>query len=671
MVENAMTINTSKLLRTPCEDEVKRSRLYDFSRFVGQETFSYQELLQWSIDHSEAFWDGIWDFCAVIGDKGEEVIRHGNSMRETRFFSDSRINYTENALARVQTHADDPAIIYRHQNSDDIILSWQDLSDQVSLWEQALRRAGVQEGDRVGVYLSNRPEAVIILLAAANIGAVFSSAGMEMGSDDLINRFSQVDPKILIASDGYIHCEKTIDRLDVVRRAAAEISSIEHVIVLPQLDDNPDLKNIACAQSAEEFLSDLKPQELTYTRRDFNHPLYILFSSGSTGKPKCFEHSSGGVLLKHASEIQLNCDIRAGEKLFYHATPSWMMWNWLVGSLASGATIMLYDGSPAYPDPYTQMDFTIDHGCHHHGTAAPIIMNWMKEGLDLQARYKADQLVPLRSVFSTGAILPPSGFAFLHCNLKDEIKIGSFSGGTDMVGCFVGGNAFTPTYAGQINGAMMGMDVRIIGDDGHPVDLDETGELCCFNPFPSMPLRFLNDEVGARYRAEYFEEIEGAWHHGDSVMHTAQGQYVIVGRSDATLNQGGVRIGAAALYEQIESVMRKDQFNGLIDDYAAVSFMASDGDARTILFLQMDDNDLSDELQAAIKSAIKNNVTPYAIPASIIAVEQILKTPNGKKAEVVMKKIINGADIPNPSLYGVEAVRVFEKIGAHLKGSFV
>lgn len=667
-----MTINTSKLLFTPSVDEMKQSTLYAFGTHVDLETFDYNQIWRWSIDNSAAFWSAVWDFCGIIGDKGAEVLSSGERLQDARFFPDSRINYTENALARVNAAPQEPAIIYRYQDGEDIILSWQELADQVSIWEQALRRAGVGQGDHVGVYLSNRAEAVIILLASANIGAVFSSAGLEMGGDDLINRFAQVRPKILIAADGYCHGEKEISRMDVVRRAADELECLKHVILVPQSDVSPDIQSLGNAQMVAGFLADIAPQKLSFTRRDFNHPLYVLFSSGSTGKPKCFEHSAGGVLLKHASEIQLNCDIRRGEKLFYHATPSWMMWNWLVGGLACGATILLYDGSVSHPDLYAQFDFTTAHGCHHHGTAAPVIMNWMKEGLGFKARYGAEALSPLRSVFSTGAILPPSGFHYLHNNLKINLKIGSFSGGTDIVGCFVGGNAFTPTYAGQINGAMMGMDVRIISEDGVLVAPDETGELCCFNAFPSMPLRFLNDEDGVRYDAEYFQEIAGAWHHGDSVTHTAQGQYVIAGRSDATLNQGGVRIGAAALYEQIESVMAQGAFQGVIDDYAAVSFMAGDGGARTILFLSLQSGarEISHDLARAIKTAIKNNVTPYAIPTRIIAMADILKTPNGKKAEVVMKNIINGKAISNPSLYGSEIVAAYEAAGKSLRDEF-
>lgn len=644
------------MLWNPVQNGAERSRLADFVRFVERRTgeifggfdpAAFLKLHAWSVTEPEAFWDAVWDFTGVVGDKGDLVLGATEDAPWARFFPNGKLSYAENLLVHASKNPDSAAIIARVQNGADRVISWKELCEQVSVWEQALIGAGVTEGDRVAVYLPNIPETVIILLAASNIGAVFSSAGMEMGPADLINRFTQVKPKILISAPGYVHGEKTISRLDVIEKVKAEISSVEKIVLLP----------------ASDFLAPYKPKHLSFTRRDFNHPLYILFSSGSTGKPKCFEHSSGGVLLKHLCEYALHCDVRAGDRVFYHATPSWMMWNWLAGALATGSAILMYDGSPAYPDAYAQWEFTAAHGCTHHGTAAPVILSWMQNKLSPRDRY---DLSKLRSVMSTGAVLPAQGFTFIHEAIKPDVKIGSISGGTDIVGCFVGGNMFTPTYAGQINGPMLGLDVRVWDDEGNDTT---AGEMVCANAFPSMPLRFVDDAGGKRYSAEYFEFYpeRRVWRHGDSVEKTQQGQIVIIGRSDATLNQNGVRIGTVAIYDQLKP------FSDRIKEAAAIDFTRPDNKQTiTVLFLVLPDGalDVPEDLKAGIKKAVKDNITPYAIPTEIMAVPGILKTPNGKIAEVVMKKIVGGKTIPNPSLYGEELVTRFEEIGRGLAGKY-
>jgi acetoacetyl-CoA synthetase len=523
------------------------------------------------------------------------------------------------------------------------------LCHEVSRWQQALQAAGIGAGDRVAVYLPNVPEAMIILLAASNIGAVFASAGMEMGAADLINRFSQVKPKILITADGYVHGAKKISRKETIQKVREQLSSLEHVVVLKD-------------EGAHEFLLPFDAKPLEFFRRDFNHPLYILFSSGSTGKPKCFEHSTGGVMMKHISEYLLHCDVHPGDRVFYHATPSWMMWNWLVGALATGSTVLLYDGSPAHPDAYAQWEFTTSNGCTHHGTAAPVILSWETNKISPKARY---DLSKLRMVMSTGAVLPRQGFEFIHREVKGNVKIGSISGGTDIVGCFVGGNMFTPTYAGQINGPMLGCDVHVWNDEGEDVKPGEVGEMVCLSSFPSMPLWLADDPDGAKYEAEYFSHYAGkrVWRHGDSIEKTPQGQFVIIGRSDATLNQNGVRIGTVAIYDQLKP------FAAQIKEAAAIDFSRPDNrQTITVLFLVLHDgaSEVPVELRNAIKKAVKDNITPYAIPTEIIAVLGILKTPNGKIAEVVMKKIVSGKTIPNASLYGEDLVKNFETIGRDL-----
>lgn len=626
---------------------------------TGQDFPDFDALHAWSVENSEEFWSALWDFGGVIGDKGQTVIEAIDHVPWARFFPDSKISYAENILACTKEMPDEPAIIARHQDGSDRVLTWQDLYDQVSRWEQALKNAGVGEGDRVAVYLPNIPETISVMLAASNLGAVFSSAGMEMGPDDMIRRFSQVEPKILITADGYEFAQKKIGRLDVIARAQAEIPSIEKTVVLPLLDKSgPDMGGVDNTVSGEDFLAPFESHKIDFIRRDFNHPLYILFSSGSTGQPKCFVHGAGGTLLKHISEYQLHCDVKPGDRVFYHATPSWMMWNWLASGLANGATIMMYDGSPSYPDAYAQWDFTASNGCTHHGTAAPVILGWEQDSISPGERY---DLSPLRMILSTGAVLPPQGFEFIHRSVKRDVKISSISGGTDIVACFVGGNPMAPTYAGQINGPMLGLDVRVWNDDGNDLEPGKAGELVCVNPFPSMPLYFLDDPDGKRYADEYYAR-QRAWHQGDSIERTLQGQFVIHGRSDATLNQNGVRIGPVVIYNQLEPF--SDRINA-----AAIDFIRPDNSQSiTVLFLTFDDweKGVPDDLVAAICKAVKDNVGPYSVPTEIVAVPGVLHTPNGKIAEVVMKKVLAGKEIPNPSLYGEDLVAHYEEIGRQL-----
>ena len=477
--------------------------------------------------------------------------------------------------------------------------------------------------------------------------------------------------------------------MDVVARAGREIGSIEHIALHNANSKAVDSLASGVVSDAgaegeqvsedhsvvtgergievvggEDLLSGYEVQPLAFVRRDFNWPLYVLFSSGSTGAPKCFEHSSGGVLLKHLVEWQLHCDVRQGDRVFYHSTPSWMMWNWLVSGLASGATVLMYDGNPFYPHDAAQWYFTAAHGCTHFGTAAPVILAWEAAEMDILGIEMPD----LRMVLSTGAVLPAQSYRYIHAHLKEDVKVASISGGTDLVGCFLGGNPFAVTYEGQVNGAILGCDVQVWDGEGQAVAEGEAGEMVCVNAFPSMPLRFLNDADGARYEGEYFSHYKGArvWRHGDMVRRTAEGQFVIVGRSDATLNQNGVRIGPAVIYDQVAA------FGTEVAGCAAVDFIRPDNkQALTVLFLVMVDGvALSDDLVGRIKRAVKDNVTPYAVPSEVLVVPDVLKTPNGKVAEVVMKKILAGGDISNASLYGEELVERFGEIGRELKGKY-
>ncbi len=670
----------NKVLWSP--HHIENTRIYDFIQFLktrGTPVFNtYEALHDWSIENLESFWSAVWDFANIKGDKGDAVISKIDHVPWARFFNDSKISYAENILKHVQEKPDGTAIFWCTQDKKDTLITWQTLYDEVSIWQQALEQAGIKKGDTVGVYLPNVPQAIYILLAASNIGAVFCSAGMEMGADDLIGRFEQANPKIMIMGAAYIHGKKTISRTDVAVKIIQALPCIERIIIMPPeklISGEQNSENsytypntVSNTQDSDkllqfnDFIGHIKPEIIKFKRHDFNHPLYILFSSGSTGKPKCFEHSSGGILLKHLSEYIFHADVRAEDHIFYHATPSWMMWNWLVSGLAVGASIMLYDGSPAYPDLYAQWDFTARNGCTHHGSAAPLLLSFQDHGISPKDKY---DLSTLRMVLSTGAVLPPKGFSYIHECVKRDVKISPISGGTDIVGCFVSGNPMTPTYAGQINAPVLGMDVRVWNEDGSDAPIDEAGELVCVNAFPSMPFRFLDDQDGERYTDEYFRHYPGryVWRHGDSIIRTAQGQLIIVGRSDATLNQNGVRIGASTIYKQL------DVFKDQIEEAAAVDFKRPDNSqAITILFLKLKSgaDEVPADLQKAICLAIKNNVTPYAIPTKILACPGVLKTPNGKTAEVVIKKAINGQDIKNKSLYGGGLCDFYIRTGADL-----
>jgi len=464
--------------------QLNSSRLANFVQFI-EERFAvaftraadgglcaktYSDLHNWSVQNVTDFWNALWDFCDVIGEKGDVILEEIPHVPWARFFPQGHVSYAENMLSYWLENPDEIAVIYRHQDGTDRILSGAEYCALVSRWEQALRASGLEEGECIGVYLTNVIETDIVLLAASNIGAVFCSAGMEVGGDDLIARFSAAQPKILVSASGYVYGAKRIDRSDVLARAEAEIQSIEHIILLPD----------------EDFIAGFEAKPLKFKRWAFNHPLYILFSSGTTGEPKCFVHGTGGALLKHLEEYALQCDVRAGDCLFFHATPSWMMWNWAASALASGATLLKYDGAPFYPDALVQWRFTASHGCTHHGTAAPVILGWRDQGVDAQ---EAGLAMPeLRAVIYTGAVLPEAGFHYLQAHIKQDIQIAGISGGTDLVGSFLGGNIFAPVYAGQMPCAMLGMDVQIWDEDGASVLEGEAGELVCVSPFPTMPL---------------------------------------------------------------------------------------------------------------------------------------------------------------------------------------
>lgn len=638
---------------------------------------AYQALHRWSVAHTGSFHGLVWDFSGVKGDKGRTVVLNGQSILEAQFFPDSKISFAENMLARAQTHPDEPAIISRTAGVEqDRILTWRQLSEEVSRWEQVFEKLGVGEGDSVATYLPHAPEAYILMMAAAQRGAVFASVGTEMGVQATAARFAQIQPKVLIAADGYTHMAragqpgKLEDRIRLIGELQQNLPSLQHTAVISNLYQHPDISGLNEKTAlAVSLLKDIKPQQLKFVRRPFNQPLAILFSSGSTGKPKCFVHGVGGTLLKHAIEHQLQSDVRPGDRVFFHSTTSWMMFNWLASGLAQGATIMVYDGNPAYPGPDEQLRFAADHGCTHLGTAAAIVMDvWAKnnvtsQGLDLSS---------LRSLMYTGSVLSDKGYLYVDQHIKQGLSINGICGGTDFVGCYAAGNPFTPTIAGQLKGPVLGMDIAVWDDNGRPVPEGTAGELVVKSAFASRPLYFLNDLEGIKFRAEYFEHFANqnppVWRHGDTVKLTANG-LIVEGRSDTTLNQGGVRIGTQMIYDALALYVQK----GVIEDSLAASFKDAQGGDHTALFLVMKpEHTLGSDLKKEILIVISDSVGRLSTPHEVIAVPYLLKTPNGKRAEKPTSQALKGEVVKAPETFGLTEsgalkVDLYIEIGAQLR----
>ena len=675
-----MNVEKPAILHTPTETEMRSSLLGRFISDVQDRTGkdfgdfgpdAYQAFHRWSVENLEEFHDMAWDFCGLVGDKGGTVILNPGSILEAAFFPEGKISFAENMLARAQTHPDEAAIISRTAGVDeDQVLSWQELYDEVSRWEQVLEKSGVGEGDRLATYLPHGPEAYILMIAAAQRGAIFSSVGTEMGLQATAARFAQIQPKVLIAVDGYTHMArpdkpgKAEDRIALIAGLQEGVESIEQTIVIPNLSEQPDLSSLKNAQLSTDVLSEVEPQHIKILRRDFNTPLAILFSSGSTGKPKCFVHGVGGTLLKHAIDHQFQTDVCAGERTFFHSTTSWMMFNWLASGLAQGATIMIYDGNPAYPGPDAQLQFAADYGCTHLGTAAAIIQDvWAKNNvsadfLDLSA---------LRILTYTGSVLSEEGFEYLDRQIKPGLSINGMCGGTDFVSAYAMGNAFMPTLAGHLKGSVLGMDVDVWDDDGTSLPDGEVGELVVKNSFASRPLYFWNDEDGSRFRSEYFEHFDvdpPVWRHGDAVKRSNE-QLVVEGRSDTTLNQGGVRIGTQQLYDALAG------FEG-IEDMLAASFKDAQGGDHSALFLVLN-KVLDEDLKKQIKCVISDSVGRLSCPHEILAVPYVLKTPNGKRAEKPTMHALTGKEVKATETYGYDGealkVALYKRIGEDLRSN--
>ncbi len=613
----------------------------------------YSTLHAWSVEHPEEFWASVWEFGEVRGEMGATVVVDREKMPGAQWFPAARLNFAENLLRR-RDAAD--ALVFWGEDKVKGRASHAELYRAVAQTAAALRAMGVVKGDRVAAYLPNVPATVVAMLAAASIGAIFSSASPDFGVQGVLDRFGQIEPKLLFVCDGYWYNGKVIDCLGKVAEIAARLPSLQRVVVVPYAG-NAAGGDIAAVRHGVWLADFLAPhageREIRFERLPFDHPLYIMYSSGTTGVPKCIVHCAGGALLQHIKEHQLQGDVKVDDRLFYFTTCGWMMWNWLVTGLASGATLLLYDGSPFVGRGTILFDYADAEGMTHFGTSAKFIDAIAK--VDLKPR-RTHRLQHLRAMFSTGSPLVAEGFDYVHANIKKDIQLASVSGGTDIISCFVIGNPNGPVYRGEIQCAGLGMAVDVFDDAGRPVR-GEKGELVCTRSFPVMPIGFWKDADGARYRAAYFERFDNIWCHGDFAERTAHDGFIIYGRSDATLNPGGVRIGTAEIYRQVEKLNEVVESLVIGQDWPP----GNRGDVRVVLFVKLREGLLLDEaLIARINQVIRDNTTPRHVPAKVLQVSDIPRTKSGKIVELAVRNVVHGDVVKNvEALANPEALEHF------------
>ena len=618
------------VLWTPNQDRIEKSAMFRFMTEQGHQ--SYDGLYQWSVNEAAAFWQALCDFCNIEFTKtADNVLQQPGDMTTATWFAGSELSFPAHLLRHDGDHT---AIIFRGEDGARRELGFADLRDQVGAVAAGLRSAGVTKGDRVAGFLPNCPEAIIAMLATTSLGAIWSSCSPDFGINGVVDRFGQIEPKVLFCADGYFYNGKRIDSLDAVAGVVRLIDSITRTVIVPFSASVATLPDVDGAVLWQDFAE--PGAVLEFTSVPFDHPLYIMYSSGTTGTPKCIVHGVGGTLLQHQKEHVLHCDIGPGDRFFYFTTCGWMMWNWLASGLACGATLLLYDGSPFYEDGRILWRIAAEEQLTIFGTSAKYVAAQEKAGIRPGDEF---DLASIRTILSTGSTLAPESFDFVYDAISDDLQLSSVSGGTDIISCFVGGNPMKPVYRGELQSLALAMRVEVFSPEGTSVT-GENGELVCTNAFPSMPVGFWNDPGNRKYHAAYFERFPGVWAHGDFAELTDNGGMIIHGRSDAVLNPGGVRIGTAELYRQVEK---------LDDIMESIAIGQNwDGDVRVVLFVVLrDGSELDDDLKKRIRSVIRENTTPRHVPGKIIAVPEIPRTISGKIVELAVRSIVHGESVKN------------------------
>jgi acetoacetyl-CoA synthetase len=649
-----MSFWDGKILWQPTPHQIKNSQMTKFLNLVRKDypwVETYQDLYRFSIEYSEDFWKRVWTFTDIIAEtQGDRVIENTQEMEKARFFPQAKLNFAQNLLRR---RDQETAIYFFGEDKVTRELSFSSLYNQVSSISQFLKDIGIQAGDRVAGYLPNLPETVIAMLSATTLGAVWSSCSPDFGVQGVVDRFGQILPKVLFVADGYYYNGKIFSCLEKIPEILVQIPSIQKVVIVPYAGSSAVTESWEDKRIFWDSLLEKYPfQEISFQSFPFNHPLYIMYSSGTTGVPKCIIHGVGGTLLQHLKEHQLHCNIKPNDRVFYFTTCGWMMWNWLMTALASKASLVLFDGSPTYPSPDFLFKIADKIGITLFGTSAKYLDILSKSGVEPIKTYP---LKKLEVITSTGSPLSPEGFDYVYQSIKKNVQLSSIAGGTDIISCFMQGNPIGPVYRGELQVRALGMKVEVFDEDGNAV-VGEKGELVCTAPFPCQPLGFWNDPDGQKYHNAYFARYKNTWHHGDFIELTPHGGVIIYGRSDTILNPGGVRIGTAEIYRQIEKIDEVEE--------SIVIGQEWDNDVRVILFVKLKDEFLlTEDLISRIKKKIRINASPRHVPAKIIQVPDIPKTKNGKLAELAVRNVIHGQIVKNKeSLMNPECLDFYKNL---------
>ncbi len=634
----------------PSQTRINQTNLTRFSQFLHQKhqvpLSDYKILHQWSIDQKEHFWDAVWEFCEIRGDKGHAILKDNGCFSQAKWFPNAQLNFAENLLKRRDKKT---ALIFRGEKNCRREISYHELYQQVAQFAGQLRKAGITVGDCVAGVMPNTIETAIAMLATASIGATWSSCSPDFGVQGIVDRLGQISPKVIVTTDGYFYNGKIFDCLEKIKSVCAQLANQPQVVVVGFTTEHPTINHVPNTTHWSEF-QDSEANDILFERLPFSHPLYVMYSSGTTGKPKCIVHSAGGTLIQHLKELILHTDLSEKDTLFYFTTCGWMMWNWMISSIAIGSTTVLYDGSPFANQPSQLIDLINEESVTVFGTSAKYLSALEKESV---IPIKTHQLTQLKTILSTGSPLLPENFNYVYQSIKKDVLLSSISGGTDIISCFALGNPTLPVYQGELQCIGLGMDVKIFDTNGNSV-INQKGELVCCSPFPSMPIGFWDDENQQKFHAAYFETFPGVWHHGDWVVKTKHGGFIILGRSDATLNPGGVRIGTAEIYRQVEQIPQVRESVAVGQDF--------DNDVRVILFVVLkEDEKLTDELVKEIKSAIRSGASPRHVPAKVIAVQDIPRTRSGKISEIAVRDVINGKAVKNTeALANAESLKLYE-----------